>query len=31
MSLITKTFTFVAGTAIIASEHNSNFDTLYND
>ena len=31
MSLITKTFTFTVGATIIASEHNTNFDTLYND
>lgn len=31
MALITKTYTFSAGAVIVASEHNSNFDTLYND
>jgi len=31
MSLISKPYTFTTGATIIASEHNSNFDTLYND
>jgi hypothetical protein len=31
MSLITKTYTFTAGTVISASEHNVNFDTLYSE
>ena len=31
MSLISKTFTFTAGATIIASEHNTNFDTLYSE
>ena len=31
MSLVTKPHTFTVGNNIIASEHNSNFDTLYND
>ena len=30
MGLITKPYTFSNGATIIASEHNSNFDTLYN-
>jgi hypothetical protein len=30
MALITKTYTFSAGATILASEHNQNFDTLYN-
>ncbi len=30
-ALITKPNTFTAGTTIIASEHNDNFDTSYND
>lgn len=30
MALITKSYTFSAGATIVASEHNSNFDTLYN-
>ena len=30
MALVTKTFTFSAGAVIVASEHNTNFDTLYN-
>jgi hypothetical protein len=30
MALVTKTYTFTAGTTIVASEHNTNFDTLYN-
>ncbi len=29
MGLVTKTFTFAPGALIIASEHNTNFDTLY--
>lgn len=31
MAIIAKPYTFSAGATIIASEHNSNFDTLYND
>ena len=31
MALISKTYTFTVGATIIASEHNSNFDTIYND
>ena len=31
MSTITKSFTFSAGGLIIASDHNSNYDTIYND
>jgi hypothetical protein len=31
MALISKPFTFSAGAVIVASEHNSNFDTLYNE
>lgn len=31
MALITKTYTFSAGASIVASEHNSNFDTIYNE
>ncbi len=30
MALVSKPFTFSAGAVIVASEHNSNFDTLYN-
>ena len=30
MGLITKSFTFSTGTTITASEHNTNFDTIYN-
>ena len=31
MSTITKPNTFSAGAVIVAAEHNSNFDTIYND
>lgn len=31
MALISKNYTFTAGNTIAASEHNSNFDTIYND
>lgn len=31
MALIVKPNTFSAGATIVASEHNSNFDTIYND
>lgn len=31
MSVISKPYTFSAGATIIASEHNSNFDTIYNE
>lgn len=30
MGLVTKTFTFSPGSTIVSSEHNTNFDTLYN-
>jgi hypothetical protein len=30
MAIVIKPFTFSAGATIIAAEHNSNFDTLYN-
>ena len=30
MALVNKPFTFSAGATIVASEHNSNFDTVYN-
>lgn len=30
MALVTKTYTWTAGTTIVASEHNTNLDTLYN-
>lgn len=30
MALISKTFTFSTGATILAAEHNTNFDTLYN-
>jgi hypothetical protein len=30
MALVSKSFTFSAGATIVASEHNTNFDTLYN-
>ena len=30
MALVTKSFTFVDAAVILASEHNTNFDTLYN-
>ena len=30
MGLVTKTYTFSAGATIVASEHNTNFDTLFN-
>jgi hypothetical protein len=30
MALITKSYTFSAGATILASEHNQNFDVLYN-
>ena len=29
MGLITKSFSFTVGTTITASEHNTNFDTIY--
>lgn len=29
MALVTKTYTFSAGSVIVAAEHNTNFDTLY--
>lgn len=31
MSIIIKTYTFSAGATIIAAEHNSNFDQLFNE
>lgn len=31
MGQVSKTYTFAAGATIIASEHNTNFDTLYNE
>lgn len=31
MGLISKTYTFSAGAVIVAAEHNSNFDTIYNE
>ena len=31
MALISKPNTFAAGASIVASEHNSNYDTVYND
>lgn len=31
MALIVKPYTFTAGATIVASEHNSNFDTIIND
>jgi hypothetical protein len=31
MALITKTYVFTAGTTIIASEHNTNLDTIYTE
>jgi len=31
MALVTKPYTFSAGAVIVAAEHNSNFDTIYND
>src|SRR3990167_3467452 len=31
MALVTKSFTFTVGSTIIASEHNSNFDVIFND
>lgn len=31
MAIISKTNTFSAGTTIVASEHNANFDVIYND
>ena len=31
MSIVSKSYTFTAGATIVASEHNSNFDTIYND
>jgi len=30
MGVITKTYTFSTGATIVAAEHNSNFDTIYN-
>ncbi len=30
MGIVAKTYTFSAGAIIVASEHNTNFDTLYN-
>ena len=31
MAIISKTFTFSSGTVIVASEHNSNFDGIFNE
>ena len=31
MALISKPYTFTVGATIVASEHNSNFDTIYQD
>lgn len=31
MAIINKPYTFSAGATIVAAEHNSNFDTIYND
>lgn len=31
MGLITKDYTFTTGSTIVASEHNTNFDVLYNE
>lgn len=31
MALISKPYTFSAGATIVAAEHNSNFDTIYNE
>jgi hypothetical protein len=31
MALVVKPYTFTVGATIVASEHNSNFDTIYND
>lgn len=31
MAIISKPFTFTNGNIVQASEHNSNFDTIYND
>lgn len=31
MALVTKPNTFSSGASIVASEHNANFDTIYND
>ena len=31
MALITKTYTFTAGTTIVAAEHNTNYNTIYNE
>lgn len=31
MALVSKNYTFSSGAVILASEHNSNFDTIYND
>lgn len=30
MALVTKTYTFSAGSVIVAAQHNTDFDTLYN-
>lgn len=31
MATIVKSFTFSAGAVVVASQHNTNFDTIYND
>jgi len=31
MAIVSKPYTFTVGATIIAAEHNSNFDTIYND
>jgi hypothetical protein len=31
IALVVKPYTFTVGATIVASEHNSNFDTIYND
>jgi hypothetical protein len=31
MGIISKAYTFTAGAVIIASEHNTNFDDIYNE
>jgi len=31
LSIISKPNTFTAGNTILATEHNANFDTIYND
>jgi hypothetical protein len=31
MGIVSKTYTFSAGAVVLAAEHNSNFDTIYNE